>query len=88
MTVEHVVEHYRTALQNAGIQQPYVLMPHSMGGVYATYWQSRYPDEIETVMIIDGSEAQHFNHEKDAFPRVSIGGAVDCCFDGSGCSYQ
>lgn len=66
MTVEHVVEHYRTALQNAGIQQPYVLMPHSMGGVYATYWQSRYPDEIETVMIIDGSEAQHFNLEKDA----------------------
>ena len=66
MTVEHVVAHYRTALQNAGIQKPYVLMPHSMGGVYTTYWQSQYPDEIEAVMIIDGSEAQHFDLEKDA----------------------
>ncbi len=66
MTVEHVVAHYRTALQNAGIQKPYVLMPHSIGGVYATYWQSQYPDEIEAVMIIDGSEAQHFDLEKDA----------------------
>ena len=66
MTVEHVVEHYRTALQSAGIQAPYVLMPHSIGGVYATYWQSQYPDEIEAVMIIDGSEAQHFDLEKDA----------------------
>lgn len=61
MTVEHVVEHYRTALQNAGIQAPYVLMPHSMSGLYTTYWQSQYPDEIEAVMIIDGSEAQHFD---------------------------
>ncbi|MBR6985266.1 MAG: alpha/beta hydrolase, partial [Ruminococcus sp.] len=66
MTAEHVVEHYRTALQNAGIQAPYVLMPHSMGGVYTTYWASQYPDEIEAVMIIDGSEAQHFDLEKDA----------------------
>jgi len=66
MTAEHVVEHYRTALQNAGIQAPYVLMPHSMGGVYATYWASQYPDEIEAVMIIDGSEAQPFDLEKDA----------------------
>lgn len=66
MTAEHVVEHYRTALQNAGIQKPYVLMPHSMGGVYATYWASQYPDEIEAVMIIDGSEAQPFDLEKDA----------------------
>lgn len=66
MTVEHVVEHYRNALQNAGIQKPYVLMPHSMGGLYATYWQSKYPDEIEAVMIIDGSEAQPFDLEKDA----------------------
>ncbi len=66
MTVEHVVEHYRNALQNAGIQKPYVLMPHSMGGLYATYWQSKYPDEIEAVMIIDGSEAQHFDIEQDA----------------------
>ncbi len=66
MTAEHVVEHCRTALQNAGIQQPYVLMPHSIGGVYATYWESRYPDEIEAVMFLDGSEAQHFDLEQDA----------------------
>lgn len=66
VTTEYIVESTRTALQNAGIQKPYVLMPHSMGGVYATYWQSQYPDEIEAVMIIDGSEAQHFDLEKDA----------------------
>lgn len=58
MTVESIVEAYRTALKNAGIQAPYVLMPHSIGGVYATYWESKYPEEIEAVAIIDGTELQ------------------------------
>ncbi len=56
MTVENVVEAYRTALKNAGIKAPYVLMPHSIGGVYATYWESKYPREIEAVVFIDGTE--------------------------------
>ena len=56
MTTEYIVEDYRKALQNAGIEGPYVLMPHSFGGAYATYWVSKYPDEIEAVVFIDGSE--------------------------------
>lgn len=55
MTPEIIVEEYRTALQNAGIEAPYLLMGHSLGGMYATYWESKYPDEIEAVVFIDGS---------------------------------
>lgn len=55
MTPENVVEDYRTALQNAGIEAPYLLMVHSLGGVYATYWESKYPDEIEAIVFIDSS---------------------------------
>lgn len=65
ITTDVVVEMYRTALKNAGISAPYVLMPHSMGGVYATYWVSEYPDEIEAVAIIDGAEAKHFDLENE-----------------------
>lgn len=52
MTVEYVVECSRTALQNAGIEAPYVLMPHSLGGIYATYWLNTYPEEIEGVLFL------------------------------------
>lgn len=55
-TVEQIVSDYRTALKNAGIDGSYILMPHSLGGVYATYWESMYPDEIEGVVFIDTSE--------------------------------
>ena len=53
ITPEYAVECARTALQNAGIQKPYVLMPHSLGGLYATYWESTYPDEIAGVLFLD-----------------------------------
>ncbi len=55
MTVENVVNDYRTALKNAGIEAPYLLMGHSLGGLYATCWESQYPDEIEAVIFVDGS---------------------------------
>lgn len=56
MTLEYIVEDYRKALKNAGVEAPYILMPHSIGGAYATYWVSNYPDEIEAVVFLDGSQ--------------------------------
>lgn len=55
-TIEHIVEDYRTALKNAGVEAPYVLLPHSVAGVYATYWVSEYPDEIEGVVFLDSTQ--------------------------------
>ncbi|MCH5273286.1 MAG: alpha/beta hydrolase [Lachnospiraceae bacterium] len=71
MTLEYIVEDYRKALKNAGIEAPYILMPHSIGGAYANYWVSSYPDEIEAVVFVDGSQLS-----ADAFddvPYYSVG---------------
>ena len=54
-TVEQVVEDYRTALKNAGCEAPYILLPHSLGNMFATYWQSVYPDEVEGMLILEGT---------------------------------
>lgn len=56
MTAEYIVEDYRKALKNAGVEAPYVLMPHSIAGVYAAYWESKYPEEIEAIAFIDATE--------------------------------
>lgn len=64
MTLEFVVENYRKALQKAGIEAPYILMPHSYAGVLATYWVNKYPDEIEAMIDLDGTIAQSFTDEQ------------------------
>lgn len=71
MTLEYIVEDYRKALKNAGIEAPYILMPHSIGGAYANYWVSNYPEEIEAVVFVDGSQlcANAFEEE----PAYEIG---------------
>lgn len=56
MTIENIVEDYRTALKNSGIDGPYILMPHSLGGAYTSYWASKYPEEIEAVVFLDGTQ--------------------------------
>lgn len=55
-SIEQIVSDYRMTLKNAGIDGLYILLPHSLGGVYATYWESMYPEEIEGVIFVDTSE--------------------------------
>lgn len=71
MTLEYIVEDYRRALKNAGIEAPYILMPHSIGGAYATYWVSYYPEEVESVIFVDGSELSESAF--DDYPGYTVG---------------
>ena len=72
MTLEYIVEDYRRALKNAGIEAPYILMPHSIGGAYANYWASNYPDEIEAIVFIDGSQLNENAFSEDEFYKVGM----------------
>lgn len=73
MTLEYIVEDYRKALKNAGLEPPYILLPHSIGGAYATYWASNYPDEIEAVVFVDGSELSADAFEEEEYHAVDFG---------------
>lgn len=51
--VAAMVDEDRKALKNAGIQAPYVLMPHSMSALEAIYWAGKYPEEVEKIIGLD-----------------------------------
>ncbi|MBO4523273.1 alpha/beta hydrolase [Ruminococcus sp.] len=63
ITTEYLVDSTRTALKNAGVEAPYILMPHSLSGIYATYWENTYPDEVSGVIFLDSVN--------EAYPEVS-----------------
>lgn len=73
MTLEYIVEDYRKALKNAGVPAPYVLMAHSIGGAYATYWESVHPEEIEAVVFVDGSELSETAFSDEPSSKVDFG---------------
>ena len=55
---EHIAAELHTALQEAGIQPPYVLVAHSQGGLYAPVFAHLYPDEVAGLVLV---EPQHPN---------------------------
>lgn len=72
MTLEAIVEDYRKALKNDGIKPPYILLPHSIGGAYANYWVSHYPEEIEAVVFVDGSQLSDDAFEDELSSAVTL----------------
>ena len=68
-TLENEVEEIRSALTEANINGPYVLMPHSISGLHAIYYANTYPDEIEGIIGIDctlPTMVDYFNEETPA----------------------
>ncbi|MBP6869270.1 alpha/beta hydrolase [Candidatus Babeliales bacterium] len=52
-TSENVVQEMHTLLKNAGIPAPYILVGHSFGGGNVRLFASKYPDEVEGVILVD-----------------------------------
>lgn len=51
----HISQQLHTALEEAGIGGPYVLVGHSMGGLYARQFAGDYPDEVAGMVLLDSS---------------------------------
>ncbi len=52
-TNENLTREIRSALSLAGFQPPYILMPHSVSGVYSEFYAATYPGEISAIVMLD-----------------------------------
>jgi len=64
-TVSNIVEETREALKLAGISPPYILMAHSISGIYALYHAEKYPEEIEAIIGLDSSVPAQYSIFED-----------------------
>lgn len=75
-TIKNYVEEIRTVLNKAGFKEPYVLMPHSISSIYSEYYASKYPEEIEAIISLDGTSTAYYeempSYLKYIFPIVKL----------------
>jgi pimeloyl-ACP methyl ester carboxylesterase len=57
-TADAVVTDLHALLQAAGVPGPYVLVAHSLGGVFARLYASTYPDEVVGMVLVDAWSEQ------------------------------
>jgi pimeloyl-ACP methyl ester carboxylesterase len=51
----YVVDELRSLLLSKGLKPPYVLVGHSLGGLYMQYFARRYPDEVAALILVDST---------------------------------
>ncbi|WHN65966.1 alpha/beta hydrolase [Cysteiniphilum sp. QT6929] len=54
-TAKAVIERLHKLLQKIDAKPPYILVAHSIGGLYASYFSRKYPDEIAGIVTLDGN---------------------------------
>lgn len=51
--IDTILSETRGALKLAGLEPPFVPVPHSMSGLEAIYWAQKYPDEVAAIIGLD-----------------------------------
>jgi pimeloyl-ACP methyl ester carboxylesterase len=66
-TSQQFVGELHALLNNAGVEGPYVLVGHSLGGNNVQIYASRYPDEVAGMVLVD---PQFYNYPSYLDPEV------------------
>jgi len=59
----HIVEELRALLQSKNIKPPYILVGHSLGGLYMQLFARRYPDEVCALILVDSTHPKQLDGE-------------------------
>jgi pimeloyl-ACP methyl ester carboxylesterase len=60
-TIENITAELHQALSKIGVDEPYVLLGHSISGIYDLFYANRYRDEVSAVVGIDASVPGQMN---------------------------
>ena len=66
-----IVKELHTLLANAGVEGPYVLVGHSLGGMYVRLFADRYPEDVVGLVLVDSSHIDQFERNASVLPTES-----------------
>jgi len=52
----HIATELRTALRNANVSPPYILVGHSIGGMYVRVFADMHPNEVAGLVLVDPTQ--------------------------------
>jgi len=59
-TFDQASDDLHQLLANAGVEGPYVLVGHSLGGMLVRYYQAKHPSDVVGVVLVDSSHEDSF----------------------------
>jgi len=74
-TSSEIVRDLHTLLQKAGVQPPYVLVGHSIGGLYMQLYAATYPSDVSGMVLLDSSHEEQ-GHDPPSRPLLGVMKAI------------
>lgn len=68
LNAQDIVNDLNALLMKAHIKPPYILVGHSIGGLYMQLFAREYPKEVAGVVLVDSSSVSQFMTEKVSIP--------------------
>lgn len=59
----HIVDELRALLKEKGLNPPYILVGHSLGGLYMQLFARLYPEEVSSLILVDSTHPKQLDGE-------------------------
>ncbi len=81
-TADTIVDELHTLLARAGVEPPYVLVGHSIGGMYVRLYANEHPDEVAGMVLVDATHEEQFARMPEAIAKMQATStrAMGCLF--------
>lgn len=66
-----VVRELRALLTERGLAPPYLLVGHSLGGLYMQYYARNFPDEVAGLVLVDSSHWDQTERIREVAPAMA-----------------
>lgn len=66
-----IAEELRTLLSAANVQEPYLLVGHSMGGLYVRAFARKFPEAVAGIVLVDATHEDQWDFEPKRFWETS-----------------
>jgi pimeloyl-ACP methyl ester carboxylesterase len=70
-TAHNLVEDLHTLLERSGVEPPYVLVGHSLGGMLIRLYAHEHPDQVVGMVLVDSSHEEQLLRFPEALLRLS-----------------
>ena len=69
-TAHNLVEDLHTLLARSGVELPYVLVGHSLGGPLVRLYAHEHPDQVAGMVLVDAAHEEEFLRAPEAIKRL------------------
>lgn len=59
----HIADELRALLRSKSMNPPYILVGHSLGGLYMQLYARRYPEDVRALILVDSTHPQQLDGE-------------------------